>query len=277
MTHELAHRLYGRLFPRWIRNALESSIIELERFHRPATLELPPGQRVLVLAPHPDDECIGCGGTVRKYVEAGAQVGIAVLTDGRDGDPTVRTLGPDDPERTRREDALARRRETEAAAALGILGVEQRWFLRAKDGRLRDEVTDVVPRLAEILTDWRPETVLLPFLTDRHADHFAANRCLLEAVDRVDAAWAESLNCLGYETWSPIYANVYVDITATMDCKRRALSCHASQLEFTDFLSGVEGLNRFRAVSGLTAGSYAEAFFLTPLPNYRRLYRKLLL
>jgi LmbE family N-acetylglucosaminyl deacetylase len=277
MIHEIAHRVYGLLFPRWIKNALERSIVELERFHYPTTMPLPPGRRVLVLAPHPDDECIGCGGTVRKYVEAGARVRVAVLTDGRDGDPTVRALPPNDPTRARLEGALVERRKAEAAAALKILGVEQCDFLDARDGQLRNHAASVVPRLADILSEWRPDIVLLPFLTDRHADHFAANRCLLEAVDRVDTAWAESLNCLGYETWSPIYANVYVDVTATMDCKRRALSCHASQLQFTDFLAGVEGLNRFRAVSGLTGGSYAEAFFLTPLPNYRRLYRKLLL
>lgn len=277
MKHEIAHRVYGLLFPRWIKNALERSVVELERFHHPTTLELPPGSRVLVLAPHPDDECIGCGGTVRKYVESGARVRVVVLTDGRDGDPTVRALASNDPERARLEDELAARRKAEGAAALKVLGVEQGYFLNASDGRLRNHVASVSARLADILSEWRPEIVLLPFLTDRHADHFAANQCFLEAVSRVDADWAESLNCLGYETWSPIYANVYVDITATIDCKRRALNCHESQLRFNNFLAGIEGLNRFRAVSGLTGGTYAEAFFLTPLPVYRRLYHKLLL
>lgn len=277
MTRKIAHRIYSLAFPRWIKNALERSIIELEKFDHPRTMELPPGRRVLVLAPHPDDESIGCGGTVRKYVESGSSVCVAVLTDGRQGDPVLRQLDANDPERLRKEDELAARRKCEANAALDVLGVEHRHFLDAIDGSLRSQVEPVATRLAEILSEWRPDTILLPFLTDRHADHFAANRCFIESVRMIHADWPESLNCLGYETWSPVYANVYVDISTTIECKRRAIGCHQSQLEFNNFLAGVEGLNRFRAVSGLTGGTYAEAFFLTLLPTYRQLYHKLLL
>lgn len=277
MSHHLAYLAYRHLFPRWIKNPLERSIVELERFHKPETVELPPGKRVLVLAPHPDDECVGCGGTVRKYVEAGSRVRVVILTDGRDGDPTVRQLARSDPQRKRAEDQLVVRRKAEAAAALGILGVEKGDFLDACDGQLQRHVSPVAARLAGIFSEWRPDIVLLPFLTDRHADHFAANRCLIEAVSQLEPGWAESLNILGYETWSPIYANVYVDISSTMDCKLRALKCHESQLPFADFHAGVDGLSRYRAVTGMTGGTHAEAFFLAPLPTYRRLYNNLLL
>ncbi|HQZ44563.1 MAG TPA: PIG-L family deacetylase [Usitatibacteraceae bacterium] len=277
MSHDLAYLAYRYLFPRWIKNPLERSIVELERFHKPETVELPPGRRVLVLAPHPDDECVGCGGTVRKYVESNASVRVVILTDGRDGDPAVRQLARNDPERERLEGELAVRRKAETAASLRILGAEQGYFLDAADGQLQQHVAPVAARLAGILSEWRPDIVLLPFLTDRHADHFAANRCLIEAVSRLEPAWAESMNCLGYETWSPIYANVYVDISSTVDCKLRALNCHESQLPFADFHAGVEGLNRYRAVTGMTGGTHAEAFFLAPLSTYRRLYHNLLL
>jgi LmbE family N-acetylglucosaminyl deacetylase len=277
MIRDLAYRAYRFFFPRWIKNALERSIVELERFHAPRTLALPPGGRVLVLAPHPDDESIGCGGTVRKYVESNASVRVVMLTDGRDGDPAVRRLARDDPERKRLEDALAQTRKAEADAALDVLGVEHCYFLDARDGQLRLQVAATAARLAAILSEWRPDIVLLPFLTDRHADHFATNRCFIEAVSQLEGDWAQSLNCLGYETWTPIYANVYVDISSTMECKRRAVKCHESQLRSNDFLAGIEGLNRFRAVTGLTGGTYAEAFFLAPLSTYRRLYHNLLL
>jgi LmbE family N-acetylglucosaminyl deacetylase len=275
MNYELAHRVYGYLFPRWIKNALERSIVELERFYSPTTVQVPPGKRALVLAPHPDDESIGCGGTVHKYVQTGAAVRVVVLTDGRDGDPALRRLARDDPERQRGEAELALRRKAEALAALEVLGVEDSCFLDARDGELGKHVAAVAERLAAILSQWRPDIVLLPFLTDRHADHFATNGCLLEAVARIDAPWTESLSCLGYETWSPIYANLYVDISAAIELKRKAVQCHASQLQLFDFLAGIEGLNRFRALSGLTDGTYAEAFFHAPLATYRRLYHKL--
>ena len=66
-----------------------------------------------------------------------------------------------------------------------------------------------------------------------------------------------------------------MDISAAIELKRKAVQCHASQLQLFDFLAGIEGLNRFRALSGLTDGTYAEAFFHAPLATYRRLYHKL--
>lgn len=277
MKRDFAHRVYGLLFPRWIKNALERSIVELERFHPPRIVELPPGERVLLLAPHPDDETIGCGGTLRKYVDAGARVRVVILTDGRQGDPKLRRLAEGDPSRLRMEADLAARRRLEALAALDILGVEEREFLEARDGELSEAAGPVISKLARTLSQWRPDIVLLPFVTDRHVDHFAANRCFLEAIAQLKAGWTATLQCLGYEIWSPIYANLYVDITATIDWKLRALNCYQSQLEYKDFAAGVGGLNRFRAISGLVAGPYAEAFFLAPLPTYQRLYRSLLL
>jgi LmbE family N-acetylglucosaminyl deacetylase len=277
VSRRLLYPLYRRVFPHWVRNALERSIVELERFHPPRSVELPPGERVLLLAPHPDDETIGCGGTLRKYVEAGARVRVVVLTDGRQGDSELRRLAADDPARSRLESELASRRKGEALAALAVLGVQEHEFLEVRDGELREAAGAVASTLARMLSEWRPDLVLLPFVTDRHADHFAANRCFLEAVGRLKHGWTAALQCLAYEIWSPIYANLYVDITATMDWKRRALGCYRSQLDHMDFAAGVEGLNRFRAVSGLVRGRYAEAFFLAPLPTYRRLYRSLLL
>lgn len=277
MKRDLVHRIYALLRKTWVRNALDRSLVEIERFQRPTAVERPPGGRVLVLAPHPDDETIGCGGTLRKYVEANLPVRVIFLTDGQAGDPPLRRMDHDDPERLRLEEALAARRKEEATAALAILGIDDFRFLGASDGRLHEQSTRMSALLADALSEFRPDIVVLPFLTDRHADHFAANRCLIEAADRLHGDWLESLDCLGYETWSPIYANLYVDITSTMACKRRALTCHESQLQHNDYLSAVEGLNRYRAISGMSGGTHAEAFFLAPLKIYRSLYRNLLL
>ena len=277
MSYNFTRQIYKHLFPRWIKNAMDRSIVDLERFHPPIATDRPPGKRVLVLAPHPDDECIGSGGTLCKYVDAGADIRVAVLTDGCQGNPELRRLARNDPARLSMENELVVRRKQETLAALEILGVREHDFLEAKDGALHREVPKIAKKLVNILSEWRPDVVLLPFLTDRHTDHFATNRCFLEAVEQLDASWVKALHCLGYEIWSPIYANVQVDITATMDRKRQALNCYKSQLEHNDYLAGVEGLNRFRAVSGLTGGRYAEAFFHAPLSIYKNIYRNLLL
>jgi LmbE family N-acetylglucosaminyl deacetylase len=277
MSRRFFYQVYKRLFPNWVKNPLERSIMELERFHPSRVDERPPGERVLVLAPHPDDETVGCGGTLRKYVDAGVHVKVVIMTDGRQGDPEIRRMAQDDPIRRHKEEGLVERRKREALAALDTLGVEDREFLEARDGELRASTAIVAPKLAHTLSQWRPDAVLLPFVTDRHRDHFATNGCFVEAIELLNSSWTVAIQCVAYEVWSPIYANVFVDISATMDFKRRALSCYQSQISEMDFAEGVEGLNRFRAISGMVGGDYAEAFFVAPLPNYRRLYRNLLL
>jgi len=277
MSRRMMYQIYKRFFPNWIKNPLERSILELERFHPAKVVERPPGDRVLVLAPHPDDETVGCGGTLRKYVNSGARVKVVVMTDGRLGNAEIRRLAEDDPVRRQMQDELVAQRRREAFAALDVLGVEEKEFLAARDGELRASVSVIAPKLAQTLSQWRPDAVLLPFVTDRHRDHFAANCCFIEAIEQLNAAWTQALQCVAYEIWSPIYANVYVDISATMRLKQRALSCYESQVSQMDFAGGMEGLNRFRAICGMVGGKYAEAFFVAPLPTYQRIYRSLLL
>lgn len=263
--------------PHWVQNALGRRLWDVERFQRATVLDMPPGRRALVLAPHPDDESIGCGGSIRKYVEAGVPVMVVVLTDGRQGDPAVRQLPPTDPLRMDRETALVTLRQREAASALHVLGVDAHEFLGARDGSLREQVEDLAPRLASILDRWQPDSILLPFLTDRHVDHFAANSCLMAAAAQASGAWKTEAQCLGYEIWSPIYANLLVDVSDTMPLKREAIRCHESQIADADYLAGIEGLNRYRAVSGLATGTHAEAFYAAPFPAYQALYGEMLL
>jgi LmbE family N-acetylglucosaminyl deacetylase len=276
MNKDLLIWLYKYLFPRWIKNALALSVIELERFHPPRKSTLPPGRRALVLAPHADDESIGCGGTLRKLVNSGAAVKVIFITDGSQGDPNLRNLDSDDKQRQRLEHQLVSRRKAEAGDALQTLGITEYEFIDAKDGAVTEDMDKIADMLAQTITHWKPDIVILPFITDRHHDHFATNKCFIEAINRLQDSSTENIQCLGYEIWSPIYANLLIDITATMAQKLDAIRCYQSQLEHDDYLGGIEGLNRYRAVSGLTGSEYAEAFFLAPLPVYQDLFHKLL-
>jgi LmbE family N-acetylglucosaminyl deacetylase len=228
-----------------------------------------------VLAPHPDDESIGCGGTLALYARLGVPVQVVFMTDGRLGDPALRRLPVRSSQRKKLEAALVERRMAEARAALQALGATGGHFLGAPDGALGLAVEQVAPRLADLLRELRPDVVLLPFVTDRHADHAATGRCLLVAARQLGPGWGDAVDCLGYEVWSPIYANLAIDISKVMNVKRRAIACHASQLQDADFLAGVEGLNRYRAVSGMVGGEYAEAFFRAPFPLFRTLHERL--
>lgn len=277
MSRDYMHKIYRHAFPHWAKNALSRSIVDLERFHPPEVVDLPPGNSVIVLAPHPDDESIGCGGTICKYIESGASVRVVIMTDGCQGDRELRKIKVGSKQRVQLESDLAEVRKQESRSALDVLGVSDIHYLDAPDGKLLGNTNETATTLAKLLEEQRPDAVLLPFLTDRHLDHFATNSCLVKACEKLDAGWTRNLQCIGYEIWSPIYANTIVDISDLMPRKHAAIECYKSQLKDNDYIAGVSGLNKFRAISGLTGGHYAEAFFSAPFQTYRRLYESLLI
>lgn len=277
LIHHLLLRLYKSAFPYWIKNALRLTLSDIERYQQISTIKLPPGQRILVLAPHPDDESIGCGGTLKKCVTAGLDVRVIVLTDGRHGSLQIRQLPDNDPEKTGLQKNLIDTRQAETRAAMQQIGVKQILFLNAIDSQLTQDVARIAEALAHELDKWQPDTIILPFITDRHADHFATNRCLIQACSQLGKNFTTKLTCMGYETWSPIYANVLIDISATIQIKLKSIQCYHSQLTDLDYSSAVEGLNRYRAITGMTTGTHAEAFHMCKLPEYEQLYRQLLI
>lgn len=235
-------------------------------------VDIPPGDRVLVLAPHPDDETIGCGGTIKKYIDAGKHVDVVILCDGRHGDPEVRAIR-DPALRAERERALVALRRQEALTATRALGVTELTLLGAHDGHLSAANVPLLEALLRHFEAVRPDIVFVPFFLDRHHDHIAANACLEAICGRL--AWTKNMTCAAYEIWSPLVANTLVDISAEATSKWQAIAAYKSQLKDVDYLNGTQGLNRFRAVAGLLPdGAYAEAFFVSPIRTYLDLYRQ---
>ena len=128
----------------------------------------PGGRRVLVVAPHPDDEVAGCGGAILAHRRRGDRVRVAVATDGR----RSQALGLD-----AASTAAARLGEMEAAAA--HLGVELEW-LGLPEGDWR--VPDLGERLADVLTRFRPRTIYAPSRVDFHPEHEKVARALGRAL-----------------------------------------------------------------------------------------------
>lgn len=211
---------------------------------------------LLVIAPHPDDEVLGCGGTMRLLSKQGKHVTVAIVTRGTPLFPV------DQVERVRGE---ARK----AAEHLGVA-----------DLRFMDLPVTTLHAIAEhelnaafirLINDVKPATVLLPFPGDRHEDHrqvFDAAMVATRPDGRRHAV--ERIWC--YETvsethWSapgiePAFdPSTYVDISTTLPDKLAAMQIYISQLEDgipARSLSAIEALARFRgSVVGLPA---AEAF-----------------
>lgn len=235
-------------------------------YNHSAMVWQPGAEKILVLAPHMDDETIGCGGTLALHAQRGAQITVVFLTDGRNGSSEVNVLTGEERERKQRE--LVELRTSEARAALQRLGVNRMVCLDAEDGAL-DKCDWAAEQLRDVLLKHRPEIVYLPFYLEEHPDHRAASRVLLDAV----AGTTLQFQCMGYEVWTPLFPNCLVRIDSTVETKKQALSEYRSQLQQCDYLHASIGLNAHRSAGLLNPqgfkGGYAEAFYATPLPRYR--------
>ena len=201
----------------------------------------------LVVAPHPDDQVLGCGGLAAALAAAGAAVRVLFLTDG----------GGDEEGEARRE-YVARRRGEAAAVAdlLGFSGVEH---LGLPDGRLADHLDAAAAAVRRALVAQRPELLLVPSPLEASRDHraaFAAVHRLLAplrggAAD-VLATAVERLQVLVYEINRPAYPDLLVDVSAEMPRLAEAMELYASQRERRGYWRAASGLKRYRT---LTLGS----------------------
>lgn len=223
---------------------------------------VPGGERVMVLAPHMDDETLGCGGAVALHRRAGASITVVFLTDGRHGSSELRGLTGEALREAERR--LVAVRKLEAAAALATLGVEDAVFLDAVDGGLAEDAS-ISGRLATELARTLPQIVYLPSFLEQHPDHRATTEVLLAAT----ADCGLEFMVHAYEVWTPQHPNCIVSIDSVVDLKRAALAHYRSQLVEADFEHGILGLNAYRAMMRPRPGRrYAEAFCALPVQEY---------
>lgn len=200
---------------------------------------------VLVVAPHPDDESIGCGGILRQHANRSDRVVVVFLTS---GELALKKL---------RKETAWRVREAEAQAAAEVLGVSHTDFLRGPDWFLSDHIDPAASALRNVLERERADLVFLPHPQDAHPDHRSATEIYRRAVESMDG-YAPSIH--GYEVWTPMSQYKYlVDITETMREKLRAIRCFRSQLESFRYDHAVRGLNRYRGALHSDC-RYAEVF-----------------
>jgi LmbE family N-acetylglucosaminyl deacetylase len=220
------------------------------------------GAAVLVIAPHPDDEIIGCGGTLLQLVAAGARVTVLHATDGA-ASAGVAALPADLRHTIRLEHARA------VAATAGfhdtvLWGRTERTGL-ADEGCIRD--------LAEILRRLEPRLVFVPFLADPHPDHQALNRILAQALERVPES-IPNARVLGYQVWSLAPCNLYCEVTGEMPLKERLLFAYRTEMAVDDYVHTCEALHFYDAARLTGRDGFAEGFFGVEAAEYVALARE---
>jgi LmbE family N-acetylglucosaminyl deacetylase len=227
----------------------------LRRIHRithrmPVRLRSVEKQRVLVVAPHPDDEVIAVGGNLALHQRAGSDVLTLFVTL----------------DKAAADGSIVRKGEAERVARL--LGFDHR-FLGFPDGSVSLHEAGVARAIADEIRSFRPDVIYCPFPGDHHRDHMSASACTGAAA--AQSGYEGEVCC--YEVWSNLWPNVGVDISSVVETKREAISCYASQIAYLPYAEGALGLNRFR---GLKLGvPYAEALFVCPARTFVEVCRTL--
>ncbi len=195
-------------------------------------------QRILALAPHPDDLEIGCGGTLAKHAARGDEVHVFITTFGDVG-------------------GKADVRKTEQQTSAKILGVQHIHWGEFSDTKLPQQSQALMAKLEAVLQAVEPDTVYVNHGKDTHQDHRELAKVARSVTRYIP-------NVLAYETPSSIgfEPTAYMDIQDVLDIKIKALEAHASQLNRTHVhLNIVEialATAHFRGVKGKL--SCAEGF-----------------
>jgi LmbE family N-acetylglucosaminyl deacetylase len=214
--------------------------------------------RLLVIAPHPDDEVLGCGGTIARVAAEGGEVHVAVVTRGC---PPAFT------------EEMTQRVRCEAKTAHTCLGVRQTHWLDLPAAQIAQIPHSTVnAALQALLQKVKPDTLLIPFVGDVHMDHQLIFLSSLVAARPVQSPYPRTI--MAYETvsetnWNAPYVtpsfvpNVFIDIEATLDRKLEAASMFGSQIKNFPHERSIETLRALAIVRGTAVHlRAAEAFVL---------------
>lgn len=214
--------------------------------------------RVLIIAPHPDDEVLGVGGTISHHIARGDEVHVLIVTQGN-------------PEVFDRESVERVREESRQAHA--VLSVHTTHW-----GDFPAPDLDTVPHyrlvafIRQVLEEVQPAIIYLPHNGDVHLDHRYVYQATLAASRPASGLSVHRLLC--YETlseteWAPpmrseVFApTVFVNISAHLETKQQAMSCYRSQLRSYPHPRSLECIKALAQIRGATVGlPAAEAFML---------------
>ena len=223
----------------------------------PVELVVPAPAKILVVAPHMDDEVIPCGGTAILNADAGGAVGVVFVSDsGGVGDGQAR-------------ERRAANRHEEARRVTESLGFEVVASLGFPDTKLPLYEGHITAGLTEIIASFSPERVFCPFPSDSHADH-QATAIAVAAACRAAALKGE---VWAYELWTPIWPNRLVDISSVVTRKEEAIGLYASQMADRNYAAAILGLNRYRGMP--FRRDYAEGFYVCSAAEFSSLAHKL--
>jgi len=183
--------------------------------------------RMIVFAPHPDDETLACGGTIIRKIQEGFDVHVVVMTDGRHSHEVTLGLAEPSPE------TIAEIRATEFSEATRALGVNlsNLILLGFEDGKLREQMSEARERTVRILREVRPVEIYMPYRDDANEDHRTTYEIVAGSVREADLL----PKMYEYSVWNgklprPGLKVFVMDIHGELGRKIEAISKYKSQI-----------------------------------------------
>ncbi|MGB9073507.1 MAG: PIG-L deacetylase family protein [Terriglobales bacterium] len=225
---------------------------------------MPDPNSVLVVVAHPDDEVLGCGGTMARLAQEGHEVQVAILAEGM----TSRS-----PQREQADPKQLHHLHKQAQQAADKLHVKEVVVASLPDNRLDTvPLLEVVKLIEELIEKFRPEVIYTHHPGDLNVDHEVVHRAVLTAtrpmpgqkVREIFAMEVPSSTEWAFQRLEPSFRpNVFVDITGTLETKISALACYDTETRKFPHPRSPEALRAIAARWGSVAGFHAaEAFEL---------------
>ena len=222
-------------------------------------------QKILIIAAHPDDEVLGCGGSMAKWAKKGHEVHVLIMAEGA----TSRDKSRDRDSRKQELSILAQ----SANQAADILGVKSVELLNYPDNRMDSvDMLDVVKSVEEIIEKLQPEVVVTHHAGDLNIDHQIIHQAVITAcrpqpeqtVKRILTFEVPSATEWNSSTYvSPFTPNWFEDISDTLELKIKALEAYESEMREWPHARSIEAVQHLAKWRGASVGfSAAESFMI---------------
>lgn len=239
--------------------ALASATDYFSQFVRPVPIAAPFGHSMLVIAPHQDDETIGCGGALALQSRSGGSAAILLLTDGADGCEEIGMT----------RQAMMEMRNEESRRAAAVIGLDPPVFLG--HASLTEHFSQAVEEVRREIVQRTADAIFVPFVLDGHPDHRTANYILAAALGSI----GRNVRIFQYEVWGLCVPNVILVIDDVMDAKVAMLDQFRFANSALDYTHSTKGLNMYHSrMLGAGICRYAERFFELPRTEYVELVER---
>ncbi len=222
--------------------------INNESAYLPSESSVLPQGSWLIIAPHPDDETFGMGGSLLLAKAQDIIVDVIIMTDGSKGG--------------HKQEALTHIREIEAQQAADILGIRNLYFWRETDRELTAS-EHLIKRLSNFIKETQPASVFFPAPLEPHPDHRTTAVIAWESLRATDF----SATPISYDISTQSHTNCLIDISRVINDKKDLMAIYKSQLTENVYIERIIALNQARTWSLPQSVSHAESFYIWPKEN----------